>query len=170
MKLPRYLQAALAATAVAVIWSQFVDDAPLPEASLLAPKNTLPSAKSEAEPLSRPVPGRADLFAFAPSDKASEPTDATPHEETQPPTPELPLQILGAWWRHHQRTLLLTDGTETWPVCRDCRAEGKIWIGSEPVNGWILKAVAKDHLLFEWRLTHAERRLELGDLQSEPTR
>ena len=64
---------------------------------------------------------------------------------------------------------MLTDGKETWPVCERCRADGRIWIGSSPVNDWILKAVANDHLLFEWQPTHTQQRLELDELQSEPT-
>jgi hypothetical protein len=89
--------------------------------------------------------------------------------EPEQPTPDLPFKALGTWWSQNQRVILLTNGVDTWPVCRQCKAEEKIWIGSEPVSGWQLKAVEKDHLLFEWLLTHAQRKLELGELQSEPT-
>nr|WP_159466092.1 hypothetical protein [Scandinavium goeteborgense] len=169
MRLPRYLQVALVATVGAVVWSQFADDDSAPVAAS-APQQTRTRAAKPIDvqqPLSRP--SRTNLFP-QPQTHPREQDILTPSVKPEPTTPELPLHAMGAWWNQHQRTVLLTDGVETWPVCQRCRADGKIWIGSEPVSGWILKAVEQDHLLFEWQLTHVQRRLALGDLQSEPTR
>ncbi|WP_455871769.1 hypothetical protein [Serratia proteamaculans] len=170
MKLPRYLQVALLVTVGAVSWSQFVDD----EHARVVPQVTQPASSRPAtlrETLPSPLrTSRTNLFAPPLADTATGQTEpAQKNVEPEPPTPSLPLQALGAWWSQHQRIIVLTDGVETWPVCRQCKAEGKIWIGSEPISGWQLKAVEKDHLLFEWQLTHAQRKLELGELQSEPT-
>lgn len=169
MKLPRYLQVALLATAVAVAWSHFSED----ESALVTPQMRHPvtpqPVKPSKETASAPRPERVDLFpspkADVPQEQAASVEQAAPAEPT---TPDLPLHALGAWWSDHQRIIILTDGVETWPVCRQCNAAGNIWLGSEPVSGWKLKAVGKDHLLFEWQSTHAQRRLELGELQLEP--
>ncbi|HEY3983136.1 hypothetical protein [Cedecea sp.] len=170
MKLPRYLQVALLATAGAVVWSQLSDDEPASVVPQVMESAPLRPAKPKEAPPGAPRPARPNLFPQPLADTGAEQTEAEQHVEAEPVTPELPLQALGAWWSQHQRVILLTDGVETWPVCSKCKAEGKIWIGNEPVSGWQLKAVEKDHLLFEWRLTHTQRRLELGELQSEPTR
>jgi hypothetical protein len=169
MRLPRYLQVALLATVGAVAWSQLADDEPTPVASSAPSPARARAVKPIEAPPSLSRPARANLFP-PPQASAREAAEPAPRAEPEPTTPELPLHALGAWWNQHQRTVLLTDGVETWPVCQRCRADGKIWIGSEPVSGWILKAVEQDHLLFEWQLTHVQRRLALGDLQSEPTR
>lgn len=169
MKLPRYLQVALLATVGIVGWCQWADDEATPVmfsvTPAVSPRPTTPSAPSAA-PLRT---ARNTLFSLPLPDAAAQQIDPAESVAAEPSTPDLPLQALGAWWSQHQRIILLTDGTETWPVCRQCKAEGSIWIGSEPVSGWQLKAVEKDHLLFEWQLTHAQRTLELGELQSEPT-
>lgn len=169
MKLPRYLQVALLATVGAVVWSQFADDGSAPvDLHVTKPVSQRPLMRKET-PASSEHALRPNLFSLPIADTEVEQNKATSNIAPEPVTPNLPLQALGAWWSQHQRIILLTDGVETWPVCRQCKAEGKIWIGSEPVSGWQLKAVEKDHLLFEWQLTHAQRKLELGELQSEPT-
>lgn len=168
MKLPRYLQVMLIATVGAVIWSQFSEDEPTPD----APHVTQPAPPPAVKFKSANRPTRVNLFPKPKAD-ANAPVKQTESKKTikhEPSTPALPFQALGVWWSHHQRVILLTNGVETWPVCRRCKAEGKIWVGNEPAKGWQLKAVEKDHLLFEWRFNHIQRRLELGDLQSEPTR
>lgn len=170
MKLPRYLQLALVLTAGLVFWSLFsgeeAPEVPRQKASVSPPRP--PTPEQEA-----PRQTRIDLFA-APHHTAREEAEklsetGKPEQAPLPTAPLLPLQILGAWWENHQRIILLTDGKETWPVCERCQADGRIWTGSAPVSDWILKAVAKDHLLFEWQPGHIQQRLELGELQSEPT-
>lgn len=170
MKLPRYLQVALLVTAGAVAWSYFNDNEPAPVTSQMMRPVTEHPVKPTQEPASMPRSKRVDLFPQSKTDVLEE--QAKPVEQVKPEvtTPDLPLYALGAWWNPHQRIIILTNGVETWPVCRHCKAAEKIWIGSEPVSGWKLKAVEKDHLLFEWRFTHAQRKLELGELQSEPTK
>lgn len=169
MKLPRYLQVALLATVGAVVWSQLADDGSAPvDLHVTKPVSQRPLMRKET-PASSERTLRPNLFSLPIADTEVEQNKAASSIEPEPVTPNLPLQALGAWWSQHQRIILLTDGVETWPVCRQCKVEGKIWIGSEPVSGWQLKAVEKDHLLFEWQLTHAQRKLELGELQSEPT-
>ena len=169
MKLPRYLQLALVLTAGAAIWSQFADE-------------EISQAPLEVQPVSRPRPApakkeaahstRVDLFS-TPHSRARDLTETQPEseqpEKAAPTAPPIPLQVLGAWWENRQRIIVLTDGKETWPVCERCKADGRIWIGSSPVDNWILKTVANDHLLFEWQPSHIQQRLELDELQSEPT-
>lgn len=168
MKLPRYLQVALLATAVAVVWSHFNDD----DSASVTPQTMRPvtahQIKQTAEPASTPRPERIDLFPSPKADAGAEQAMPVEQAKAEPTTPDLPLHALGAWWSDHQRIIVLTDGVDTWPVCRQCKAAGKIWLGSEPVKGWKLTAVKQDHLLFEWQSTHAQHRLELGELQSEP--
>lgn len=170
MKLPRYLQVALLATLGGIVWSQLSDDESTRGVSQVAqPVAQRPVKLKEAQ--SPPLrASRINLFPPPLAETVDQSSEPKLSVEPKPSTPDLPLQALGAWWSQHQRIILLTDGVETWPVCLRCKAEGKIWIGSEPVSGWRLKAVEKDHLLFEWQLTHAQRKLELGELQSEPTR
>lgn len=169
MKLPRYLQVALLVTAGAVAWSHFSDNEPAPGPPQMTRSVTQHPVKPTEEPASLARSERINLFPHPMAEVFEE--QAKPVEDVKPEqtTPDLPVYALGAWWNHHQRIIILTDGVETWPVCRHCQAAGKIWIGNEPVSGWKLKAVEKDHLLFEWRFTHALRKLELGELQSEPT-
>ena len=168
MKLPRYLQLALVLTAGAVFWSQFADD-------------EISQAPLEAQPVSRPRPApakpetahatRIDLFQ---RHIARRKTQQNSRRKT-----------IGLKRRHqpHRRYRFSSSVpvgkpsedrcADGWqrdrPVCERCRADGRIWIGSSPVNNWILKAVANDHLLFEWQPTHSQQRLELDELQSEPT-
>lgn len=171
MMLPRYLQLAILATAGAVIWSLFIDDETAAVSARPLSAGQEQPATSVSDRIKTPRTDRINLFTVPVLAKTDD--EPPPERESPPPpeptTPPLPLQALGAWWSNNQRILLLTDGVETWPVCDRCRADGKIWIGSSPINGWTLKAVEKDHLLFEWQLTHIQQRLELGDLQSEPT-
>jgi hypothetical protein len=171
MKLPRYLQLALVVTAGAVLWSLFAgEEEPLSNLSVQPVSQPSASQRTKAPPETPVRQTRANLFAL--------PQTATPEQEQEamqsaveppPSAPPLPLNVLGTWWDRHQRIILLTDGVETWPVCDRCHAEGKIWIGSSPINDWVLKGVEKDHLLFEWLPGHIQQPLELGDLQSEPT-
>lgn len=169
MKLPRYLQLALVLTAGATIWS-------------LVTGEEVSQAPHQVQPVSRPRPApakqetahstRIDLFSTL-RNRAQNAAEKKPEseraEKAQPAAPPLPLQVLGAWWENRQRIIVLTDGKETWPVCERCKADGKIWIGSSPIDDWMLKAVANDHLLFEWQPSHIQQRLELDELQSEPT-
>lgn len=164
MKLPRYLQLTLLATVCSVAWSQFNDDEPERMMPTVAPK----PSKLGITPIVMPPPVRVNLFPHPLAESPAEQTLVN-YSESEPITPHLPLQALGAWWSQNQRIILLTDGIETWPVCKQCKAEGKIWIGNEPVSGWLLKAVEKDHLLFEWRHSQDQRKLNLSELQLEPT-
>lgn len=170
MIVPRYLQVTLALTLASVIWSVVSsderDDAPVRP---VAPAHNQPTAHRKSADSVMAV--HKDLFALSHADKEN---PATTQAKAEPPppqhiTPALPLSLLGIWWEGHQRIILLTDGRDTWPVCHHCRAENAIWIGNEPVEGWKLKAVNKDDLLFEWQLTHTSQHLEISDLQSEPT-
>ena len=168
MKLPRYLQLALLGTAAVVIWSLNSEEEPAAVHPVAQVREPARKAKPVAAKKPADTPLRNNLFhsPVAQVQQVETPPEAPPETPSAPP---LPLEALGAWWSGHQRIVLLTDGRETWPVCQRCRADNKIWIGSSPVSGWTLKAVEKDHLLFEWQLTHIQQRLELGDLQSEPT-
>ena len=165
MTLPRYLQVALLLSVLAAIGSLlFLEEAPeihLPEQTAATTPLTLYPQNNRQTP-------RQDLFSV-PVKVLPTPVKTPDKPSVRPATPPFPLQVMGAWWSQNQRIILLTNGHNTWPVCKGCKAEEKIWIGDQPVAGWVLKAVATDHLLFEWQLTHAQQRLELGDLHSEPT-
>ena len=169
MKLPRYLQVALAITAGLAMWSQFSD----PSTEKLTPATQrLP----EAAPVTLPpvvapaATARINLFPL-PEVKALE-KKAAPSIPVPPPpqTPPLPLTVMGTWWRPNQRNVIITDGQTSWPVCNRCRAEGKIWLGSAPISGWTLTDVTHDALQFEWQATHVRQQLMLDDLASEPKR
>lgn len=173
MKLPRYLQVALLATAVAVVWSYSDED----ESSSVLHQAVRPVTHSSVKTVREPPPAsrheRVDLFPAGEAEPLKEESipmeQAPPIASAEPDTPALQLQVLGTWWSHDQRIIILTDGVGTWPVCRACKAAGKIWLGSEPVRGWKLTAVGKDHLLFEWQSNHAQRRLALKEIHTEPT-
>lgn len=167
MKLPRYLQVAILVTTMAVLWSLFTDEG-VPNAYEVT------SASSPARPVKTITPdtkyertNRINLFPLPQQiqDGGEKELNRAPQA---PDTPPLPLVVLGAWWEKQQRIIVLTDGDKSWLVCQRCSIEGKIWIGSEAIRGWTLKAVEKKHLLFEWKLSQTEKRLELDDLKSEP--
>lgn len=171
MKLPRYLQVAIIVTAGLVIWSQFSGDEPAESTTASRPiaQRTRPAAvtSTTAAPTTKEwvnlFPGPAKPVTRNGSESLAPPPPA-------PSAPPLPFKAMGAWWSKQQRVVIVTDGQQTWPVCNKCDAEGKIWIGSSPMEGWSLVEVADDHLLFEWLATHTRKRLELGDLQDKPTR
>jgi hypothetical protein len=174
MKLPRYLQLAIAVTVGLVIWSQFVSDED-PDELTLSPSTaqrtrpaatTTPATKPDSASWVNLFPGPVKADKNAPGQSGA----SAPPPPPPPSAPPLPLQVMGAWWSQQQRIVIITDGNQTWPVCKRCQADGKIWIGSSPVAGWSLVDVANDHLLFEWQATHTRKRLELDDLQAEPTR
>lgn len=149
MKLPRYLQIALALSCALSLWQFFSvpETQPVTSATTIAPAPTTGSAP-RVEPTATGKNNTLNLFPFQ-GDKAEPPPVVMP-KMAVPSTPPLPFQVNGAWWDQHQRALVLTDGIQQWIICRQCRARDKIWIGANLGQGWQLVEVGADFLTFRW--------------------
>ncbi|HHB1427554.1 TPA: hypothetical protein ACOQZT_003164 [Serratia odorifera] len=170
MKLPRYLQIALALSALLCLWSilSTPEETQQQGEALSAPAR--PSVAPHIRPAADAAVSAVNLFPFQ-GHRAEAPQNAAPPppERVIPNTPPLPFQVSGAWWEQRQRALVLTDGERQWIVCRQCKARDKIWAGAILNHDWQLTEVGADFLTFRWLPQRHDRRLTLGDMTSKPT-
>ncbi|MFS2222960.1 hypothetical protein [Pantoea sp. B65] len=176
MTLPRYLQAALAVTAAVTLWSLFspADDAPVAEDLLPQGQPAALAAASASRAAAAPAlsDNHHDLFPFqGPQVRAAPPPPPpppTPPVAEAPRAPTLPFRVAGAWWSQQQRYLLLTDGRQSWIVCRQCKFADSIRSGEKLNDNWQLRAIEPDYLVFRWLPLENDQRLSLGDMKSKP--
>ncbi|WNN45057.1 MULTISPECIES: hypothetical protein [Winslowiella] len=168
MKLPRYLQVMLLLTAVISLWSALSGDAQ-EEESLLTVSQPHPVRDIPTTPAPPAIAGNAsdDLFPYQgnPVEPASAPATARPEK---PRAPQLPFKVVGAWWSNNQRLLVLTDGRESWIVCRQCKLQESIRPGDKLDNNWQLMEIATDSLTFRWLPLKNDQHLSLDDMKSKP--
>lgn len=173
MKLPRYLQIALALSCALSLWSFFSvpESQPQEELTLLEVRpRTAPSLASHIQPTTAVAENPTNLFPFQGQKTELPPTTPSeaPPKMAFPSAPPLPFQVNGAWWYRQQRSLVLTDGKQQWIVCRQCQARDKIWLGTIINHDWQLVEVSADFLTFRWLPQRYEQRLTLGDMTSKP--
>jgi len=171
MKLPRYLQVMLVLTAVLSLWSALNGDEP-EEENLLPVRQSAEVSHAAAAPAQPATPGNPseNLFPFQgePVKPARAPEPAAPPVARQPPAPQLPFKVVGAWWNNNQRLLVLTNGKESWIVCRQCKLRESIRPGDKLDNNWQLTEIAADALTFRWLPLQNDQRLPLDDMKSKP--
>ncbi|CAI1709789.1 Uncharacterised protein [Serratia ficaria] len=170
MKLPRYLQIALALSALLCLWSFFSTSEEPPQEEPLLAQARPAAAAPHSRPLAAAAASAVNLFPFQ-GHQVEPPQNAAPSTQPKaviPSTPPLPFQVSGAWWDRHQRALVLTDGERQWIVCRQCQARDKIWTGAILNHDWQLVEVGADFLTFRWLPQRHDRRLALGDMTFKP--
>lgn len=172
MKIPRYLQLMLAATAVICLWSGFseenIDDEPL-----LSPH---PSSEISARPPvtaepAKSVNGQRNLFPFqgkVEKPRVPAPVTVKAPKVEAPRAPQLPFKLAGAWWSKNQHLLVVSNGQQSWIVCRTCNVKESIRPGQKLDNNWQLMEITDDYLTFRWLPLETDQRLSLGNMKSKP--
>ncbi|MBP2169730.1 hypothetical protein J2125_002922 [Erwinia toletana] len=173
MKLPRYLQIAIGITAALVLWSLVSepDDAPTQQQALLPQASPLaagPPDSSRTTATRAPDDHDSNLFPFQGPKAKPAPPPPPPKPAAPPSAPSLPFKLVGAWWSHNQRYLVLSDGKQSWIVCNQCRIADSIRRGEKLNENWQLTAIEPDYLVFRWLPLETDRRLPLDDMQSKP--
>ncbi|OON41341.1 hypothetical protein BTJ39_05095 [Izhakiella australiensis] len=169
MRIPRYLVIALAVTGVIVVASQFYDRPTevAPVARALKPTRSVTPGAAAARQAEAPHE-IIDLFpvpeVLKPASAAQKPP---PPKKVEPP---FTFQVMGAWWKEGKRIVIISDGIQSLLLCQRCRAANVIRPGDNITPEWQLRALADDHLEVEWLPQKLLKRIELGDLKSEPTR
>lgn len=170
MKIPRYLVIALAVTIIAVAASQFIgepEDEPL-VARPLEPSRTVTTVAAAT----RQTETQQEIVDLFPVPETPKPAVIAEHKPPPPERvePSFPFQVVGAWWKDNKRVVIISNGIQSPLLCQTCRMEGVIHPGGAITPEWQLHAIADDHLIVEWLPQKLLKRIELGDLKSEPTR
>ncbi|MCU5772719.1 hypothetical protein N5923_12280 [Erwiniaceae bacterium BAC15a-03b] len=172
MKLPRYLQLALGVTGALVLWSQFSEPYETPVQQDLLPQQqpaaSITSHNTDSLVTAAFGHSESNLFPFQGPQVAPSPPPPPPKPAAAPKAPSLPFKLVGAWWNHNQRYLVLSDGKQSWIVCNQCRIADSIRSGEKLNENWQLKAIEPDHLVFRWLPLENDQRLSLGDMTSKP--
>lgn len=167
MKLSPWLMVLLALTAVLMVWIWW----PETTATFVSGPVQVKKSQKRASPAREEVPV-VDLFPV--SGEVKQMDAEVKVEETReaaPPTaPELPFQVVGSWWDDGQRTLVLSDGVQTWLICQHCHKKDFYAPGALITREWRLTEVAKDFLRFEWLPEKLTRRIALEELAVKPER